>query len=279
MKTFIASKYNFNNPELVSVIDELPLWSAPFGFTLLDKIKYRKNLTVLDIGSGTGFPLIEIAQRLGSTCKVYGIDPWETAIERIKLKLKVYDVTNVEMIKGVAEALPFEDEFFDLIVSNNGLNNVADIEKVLSECYRVCKNGAQLLFTYNLPDSMMEFYNLFEETLRELNLINEIEKMKEHINHKRKPTEFYFELLHKTNFITSEVSCNEFKFKYTDGTTMLNHFFIRLAFLESWIEILPNDKQVLAFNLIETKLNNLANETGELNLTIPYAFIECIKGE
>jgi ubiquinone/menaquinone biosynthesis C-methylase UbiE len=125
--------FNVDDPEFVSVIDELPLWSAPFGLKLLDVIHLKHNMNILDIGCGLGFPLIEIAQRVGDSSKVFGIDPWESAIERVKLKIKKLDITNVKVIKGVAENLPFDDSFFDLIVSNNGINNVQNIEAVLSE--------------------------------------------------------------------------------------------------------------------------------------------------
>lgn len=42
--------------DFASTWDELPLWSAPFGIKILDLIDYKKNINVLDIGCGTGFP-------------------------------------------------------------------------------------------------------------------------------------------------------------------------------------------------------------------------------
>ncbi len=56
-------------------MDELPLWSAPFGLALLDTLRFRKHATVLDIGCGEGFPVIEIASRFGPTCQCIGLDP------------------------------------------------------------------------------------------------------------------------------------------------------------------------------------------------------------
>ena len=44
-------------------------------------------MTVLDVGFGTGFPLLELAQRLGKSATIYGIDPWEAAHERTHLKM------------------------------------------------------------------------------------------------------------------------------------------------------------------------------------------------
>ena len=127
MKAYLKQNFDWNDFDLVSVIDEIPLWSAPFGLKLLDVIKLKPNINALDIGSGLGFPLLEVAQRLGTSSKVYGIDPWERAIERVKIKIKQYDLTNVEIINGAAEKLPFENHFFDLIVSNNGINNVENV--------------------------------------------------------------------------------------------------------------------------------------------------------
>ena len=41
--------------------DDLPLWSAPFGLTLLDTVRMKKHINVLDLGSGSGFPMLELA--------------------------------------------------------------------------------------------------------------------------------------------------------------------------------------------------------------------------
>jgi hypothetical protein len=53
-------------------IDELPLWSAHFGLKLLDSIKMKKNMNVLDIGSGLGFPAIEVAMRFNQKAEKDG---------------------------------------------------------------------------------------------------------------------------------------------------------------------------------------------------------------
>ena len=60
----------------------------------------------MDIGF-VGFPLIELAMRLGSSCKVFGIDPWKAAIERANLKLRYIGLQNVELAEGAAEQMPF----------------------------------------------------------------------------------------------------------------------------------------------------------------------------
>jgi len=262
--------------DLVSVIDEIPLWSAPFGLKLLDVITLKPGINALDIGSGFGFPLLEVAQRLGTSSNVYGIDPWEQAIERVKLKIKQYDLTNVEIIKGVAERLPFENNFFDLIVSNNGINNVENIELTLSECSRVSKPGAQLAITLNLEDTMIEFYDVFKETLKENELDDEVKKMKNQIYSKRKPLSETETLLENSGFKIKNISRDKFSIKFIDGSTMLNHFLIRFAFIEGWKSILKSSAQEKIFNQVEDKLNKIAKNKGEFELTIPFVTIDCV---
>jgi arsenite methyltransferase len=120
MNSNAKPEYDLTDAILVSVIDDLSLWSAPFGLKLLDAIHYKKGIYALDIGFGTGFPLLELAMRLGNTSSIYGLDPWKSGTERTKLRIKVSGLTNVRLFEGVAEHMPFENDFFDLITSNNG---------------------------------------------------------------------------------------------------------------------------------------------------------------
>jgi ubiquinone/menaquinone biosynthesis C-methylase UbiE len=263
--------------ELISVIDDLPLWSAPFGMKLLDTIKLKKGINVLDIGCGLGFPMVEIAQRLGASSKVIGIDPWREAIERCEQKIRKYNITNVKVIEGVAEHMPFDDNYFDLIVSNNGINNVQDMKKALLECRRVSKLGAQFVLTMNLERTMIEFYDVFEEVLKSEGLKDEILKMKNQIYDKRKPLEEVKTLLINSDFKIKRIDDDSFSMNFLDGTTMLNHSLIKYWFLKGWENILEYNNIEEVFEQTENKLNEIALQKGELQLTIPFVTIECIR--
>ncbi len=277
MHQWLKSKYDLNNPELISVIDDLPLWSAPFGLKLLEMVNLRQNINVLDIGSGSGFPIIELSQRLGDSCKVYGIDPWAETVERCRLKIKNLNITNLEIIEGQAEKLSFDDNYFDLILSNNGINNVEDEKLVIKEISRVAKIGAQFIFTVNLPDTMIEFYDILRKVLKDYNKGKEIEKLEKHIFAKRKPLNYLKDLLESKNFKINNVLEDTFYLRYTDGSTMLNHFLIKLSFLDSWTSLLQSQDVNPIFALVEKKLNDFAREQGELKLTIPWVCIDCKK--
>ncbi len=277
MNNYLNHSFNPDDPDLISVIDELPLWSAPFGLSLLDTINLMPNINALDIGCGLGFPLIELSQRLGTSCNVYGIDPWESAIERINLKIKTYNLKNVIALKGVAEELPFDDNFFDLIVSNNGINNVEDMHKSLSECSRVSKPDAQFTVTLNLEDTMIEFYNLFEKTLIKNKLVEEVKKMKQQIYSKRKPLEDIKKSLSETGFEIKNIKNDSFTLRFLNGTAMFNHSLIKYWFLDGWKNILNPGNIQNIFEQVENKLNSVAKENGEVILTVPFVTIDCRK--
>lgn len=269
--------YDLDDPKLVSVIDEVPLWSAPFGMRLLEVLELKPGINALDIGCGLGFPLTEIAMRLGDSSKVYGIDPWTAALERAKLKLDVYGLNNVEIINGVAEQLPFDDEFFSLIVSNNGINNVADIRKTLAECYRVSKSDSQFVMTMNLRETMIEFYDIFEDLLKERGMLTEVEKMKEQIYSKRKPLDEMISLIKESGFTVKDILHDSFNINFMDGTAMFNHFLIKTGFMEAWKSILKESEVKNIFSALEHKLNRHAESKGQLNLSVPFVTIDCRK--
>jgi arsenite methyltransferase len=275
MKKYLNNDFDFT--EYVSVADECSIWSAPFGLKLLDKINYRQNISALDIGFGTGFPLTEIALRLGESSTVYGIDPWADAIKKAKKKIEYYRIANIKIFEGVAESIPLEDNSVDLIVSNNGINNVSDINQVIAECSRIMKSGGQFIQTMNLDKSMFEFYNQLEKILSELKMETEIRKMSQHIYEKRRPLDEMISMIQNHGFIINDLEHDQFNYKFSDGTAMLNHYFIRLAFMDSWIKILPEDKLEQIFDTIEMRLNEQAKILGGLKLSIPYVLINAIK--
>lgn len=277
MKNYLHNIFDSGNKNFVDAIDEVAVWSAPFGFTLLNTIKMKRGIKALDIGCGTGFPLIELATRLDSESRIYGLDPWDKAVERVKEKIELYEIKNAEVISGAAEDLPFEDNFFDLIVSNNGINNVQHLNKTFTECYRALKPGGQFVFTFNLPETFIEFYKIFEETLNDLGLLNEIQKMQGHIFEKRKPVDFMKNIVEENKFNISEIKHDNFMYRFSSGTSLLYYPMIRFHFLPVWIEILPAQRVEEIFNLIENKLNTISAEQGELVMTVPYACFSCLK--
>jgi arsenite methyltransferase len=277
MPDYLTSTFQDNNPEHASTLDELPVWSAPFGQLLLESVPLKQNMIALDIGFGTGYPVIEFAARAGQSCRVYGVDIWREGARRALQKTSVHGLKNLTLLLGRAEDLPFHNEYFDLITSNNGLNNVEDLEKSLAECFRTCKKSGRLIFTINLPDTMKEFYEIFETVLKDHQLKSIIPKMKDHIYKKRKPLDEMLRMVEHAGFIVNKKIEKTFSYRFLDGTTMLNYFLIREFFLPSWKEIIPEENVLSVFDNIEHHLNILSKYKGELVLTIPFVCVDCVK--
>lgn len=251
-----------------TLLDELPLWSAPFGLALLDKVRHRPGLRVLDLGFGAGFPLLELAQRLGPSARVYGLDPWVPGLIRLREKQAVLRLSNLLAVRGRAEATPFRDGSFDLLVSNNGLNNMADLGRVLAECRP--RPGAQLLATMNLPETMTEFYAALEAVLLDMGRRAEAAGIERHIFDKRKPREWLHRLFEDSGFRIAAAEESSFKLRFTDGTAMFRHALIRLAFLEPWEAIVAPEARADVFGRVESQLNAAAAAAGGLSLTVPF---------
>lgn len=262
-----------DNPAAVSALDDCSLWSAPFGLAVLERVPLARGMQVLDFGCGTGFPLLELSQRLGASCALYGLDPWEPALERARFKISARGIANVTLVSGNAEQMPFADSFFDLIVSNNGINNVERQQGALAECFRVGKPGATMILTYNLPMTMKEFYNVFEESLRFRNLPQLVEVMNEHITHKRRPLSVMTEWTINAGFLIEATEEDTFLVRYTDGSAFLNAYDIRSFWAPAWKEILPESERADFFRVLEHRLNDYAQAHNGLELTIPFAVI------
>jgi arsenite methyltransferase len=270
-KKGMNSKIVLPNPEF---FDEIPLWSAPFGLTLLQKVKYTPGMQILDIGCGTGFPLIEIAAAAGNKSKVFGVDPWEEALTRAKQKANLQGLNNVRFLDCSAEELPFANNFFNLVVSNNGLNNVNDIQKVLAEINRVSCMSTQLVFTANLPDTFSLFYKELKTELRKSERFDLVKKINQHIRQKRFSVKKWNNILIKHGFSVKETTLSSFDWRFADTEAFLNHPFIVTAFKPSWNEIIPE-------KIMSPLLKNVASKLNARNkniiMKIPFVCMDCRK--
>jgi len=272
MSAFWNFKFN-DTEDFIETFDELPLWSAPFGLLLLKHIELKPSQTVIDIGSGAGFPLFEVAERLGPSSKCYGIDPWVHAVNRARKKLKNYEAANVEIIEASADNLPFTSKTVDLIISNLGINNFNQPDKVFGECHRVLKPGGKLALTTNLNGHWKEFYTVFEETCRQNYMPEAVLKLKEQQEH-RGTVATISALFTNSGFKISRVFEEKFEMRFLNGTAFLNHHFVKVGWLSSWLEVVPQSNWPVFFPQLEKNLNNYALKLGGLTLTVPMAFLE-----
>jgi demethylmenaquinone methyltransferase/2-methoxy-6-polyprenyl-1,4-benzoquinol methylase len=107
----------------------------------------RPGMSVLDLCTGTGDLAFKIAKKIGPQGRLVGIDFSTEMLLLAETKKKRLNLNSrIDFRLCRAEDLPFESEGFDLVVSAFAMRNVrANLEKVLSEIFRVLKPGGQTM--------------------------------------------------------------------------------------------------------------------------------------
>lgn len=99
---------------------------------------------VLDVGSGAGMDSLIAAQMVGLDGHVTGIDMTPEMLAKARASADEAGLENVEFRAGEAETLPFEDEAFDVVISNGVIDLVPDKDAVFGEISRVLAPGGRI---------------------------------------------------------------------------------------------------------------------------------------
>ena len=270
--------FDLNQSETVSVYDECSLWGARFGLFLLQNLELRPNLNILDLACGTGFPLFELAHMYGTSCQIIGVDNWKEAIQKARAKLDMYRLPNVQIVEADAEHLPLQDDTFDMIISNLGINNFTNPDAVLAECFRVAKPKGRLLITTNPIGHMREFYEVFRDILSELQNETYLARLEKNEAH-RQAKGGLIDLFQRNGFRGITIKEEQFQLRYLNGSALLNHSLTKLGFLDGWRKVVDPEDEERVFTMLEHRLNQIANSLGELRMTVPLLYLEGEKFE
>ena len=105
--------------------------------------RIEPGATVLDLGCGAGTDLLIAAQMTGPGGGVIGIDMTPSMLERARRGAEELGL-DVELHKGVIEALPLDAESVDVVISNGVIDLVPDKEAVFAEIDRVLRPGGRV---------------------------------------------------------------------------------------------------------------------------------------
>ncbi len=103
----------------------------------------RPGEHVVDVGSGIGMDAMIAANAVGAEGRVVGVDMTPEMLERARAGADEAGILNVEFREGLAEQLPVEDGWADLVISNGVINLVPDKLGAYREIARVLKPGGR----------------------------------------------------------------------------------------------------------------------------------------
>lgn len=99
----------------------------------------------VDLGSGRGNDVIRLAEEVGESGYVYGVDISEGMVAKAKLNLAKFEVRNAEILQAELESLPLGDNSINLVISNCTINHATNKQAVWNEVYRILKPGGRFV--------------------------------------------------------------------------------------------------------------------------------------
>ena len=101
---------------------------------------------VVDVGCGAGFDTILAAEQVGPNGRVIGVDMTPEMLAKARRTVDELGLDHVEIREGLAEQLPVDDGWADVVISNGVINLCPDKATVFAEIHRVLRPGGVLQF-------------------------------------------------------------------------------------------------------------------------------------
>jgi ubiquinone/menaquinone biosynthesis C-methylase UbiE len=150
----LAERLGYDPDDLSYVPDPAIDSFAGVGYHF-DLAAIQPGESVLDLGSGSGMDLFVAGMHVTETGTVTGVDMTDEQVRKSRRLADENGFHNVDVRHGHIEALPFDDESFDVVVSNGVINLSAEKGRVFEEAYRVLKPDGRLALSDIISESQM----------------------------------------------------------------------------------------------------------------------------
>ncbi len=144
----ISSEYDFMND--LMTFKNHSKWKKEIA----EIAKYSSPKKILDVATGTGDIAINLSKIKGS--KIEGVDVSSNMLKIARKKIDELKIDNIVLKTCEAENLVFEDNHFDIVSIGYGVRNFSNLEKGLSESYRVLKkDGKLIILETSIPENFI----------------------------------------------------------------------------------------------------------------------------
>lgn len=128
------------------------MFTTPVGAALVRFAGIAPGEAVLDVGTGTGVAAITAA-RLGA--RAHGIDLTPALIETARENAGIAGLSEIDLREGDAEALPYPDASFDVVISQFGHMFAPRPDVAIAEMRRVLKPSGRVAFATWPPGALV----------------------------------------------------------------------------------------------------------------------------
>jgi ubiquinone/menaquinone biosynthesis C-methylase UbiE len=143
----------------------VPALFGPCARRLIELADPKQGERVLDVGCGTGVVARQVAERLGSSCTVTGVDlsPNMLAVARAVAN---QNRLKIDWCQGNAEQLPFSETSFDLVLCQFALMFIPNKAAALAEMHRVVSKSGRVLISVWQSLDRHPFYQTLHEVIQ-----------------------------------------------------------------------------------------------------------------
>jgi ubiquinone/menaquinone biosynthesis C-methylase UbiE len=220
-----------------------PDWRDRFDTLVNESIEIPSEGRVLDVNCGTGAHAIELAERLRGKGEVVGVDPSAERIELARAKALAKKLDDVTFQQGIATALPFSDEGFEVVIGDASMIAADEIDEMLTEMVRLTEPEGRVVLKLTTRGSFDEFFSIFWEALFSTEVVEEVWSELEQLMSERRTIADAELLMKQTGLrkVKSFSSREEFSFETADD--FLPSPLIEDVFLEDWMAIVPESQR------------------------------------
>lgn len=140
----LAEKLGYETDDLDHIPAEAIESFAGVGY-YFDMAGLKEGEKVLDLGSGSGMDSFIAALKVGAKGSIYGVDMTDEQLEKATRLAKQHKFGNAFFYKSYIEHLPFDNDSFDVVISNGVINLCSDKAKVFAEVSRVLKPKGRMV--------------------------------------------------------------------------------------------------------------------------------------